>query len=199
MQPALGDLQGQGRGRRCKLGRSRPAHSADDDTPHTGVRARRSRYNWYREGVLAWSGFGFGEPSLNRCTVECREPGTPGEQKSYGSIVLAGAANVAFDGNRGLRRQRYRDLVIPGYTLSVKTAISVPDETFRAATERARELGMSRSEFFAVAAQRWLAELDRESLTQQIDACLAAAGQDSSNRDAVELGRRALSADGDDW
>ena len=58
----------------------------------------------------------------------------------------------------------------------MKTAISVPDETFERATRRARELGMSRSEFFATAAVRYLAELDRASLTGRIDEAFALAG-----------------------
>ena len=49
-----------------------------------------------------------------------------------------------------------RMAVIPGYTASVKTAISVPDETFEQATRQAAELGISRSEFFARAARRYL-------------------------------------------
>lgn len=40
----------------------------------------------------------------------------------------------------------------------MKTAISLPKTTFTAATSRAAELGISRSEFFAVAARRYLDE-----------------------------------------
>ena len=52
----------------------------------------------------------------------------------------------------------------------MKTAISVPDETFEQATRQAAELGISRSEFFARAARRYLDELASHSLTQQVDA-----------------------------
>jgi len=38
-------------------------------------------------------------------------------------------------------------LVIPVIRVYVKTAISLPDETFEEATRRSRELGISRSEF----------------------------------------------------
>lgn len=54
----------------------------------------------------------------------------------------------------------------------MKTAISLPDDTFDRASQRARALGMSRSEFFARAAQHYLAELDAESITRQIDLAL---------------------------
>jgi hypothetical protein len=37
--------------------------------------------------------------------------------------------------------------LLPGHTEAVKTAISVPDETFEQATKRAGELGISRSEW----------------------------------------------------
>src|SRR5262249_24614308 len=62
--------------------------------------------------------------------------------------------------------------VLPGYTERVKTAISVPDDTFEQATKRASELGISRSEFFSRAARRYLDELGARSLTKQIDDAL---------------------------
>ena len=88
--------------------------------------------------------------------------------------------------------------VIPGYTSRVKTAISVPDDTFEQATKQAAELGISRSEFFARAARRYLDELASRSLTQQVDAALQAAGNDDSAAAAAAAGRRRLAA-GDDW
>src|SRR5260370_32912122 len=66
--------------------------------------------------------------------------------------------------------------VIPGYTGRVKTAISVPDETFEQATKQAVELGVSRAEFFARAARPYLDELASCSLTQHVDEALQAAG-----------------------
>lgn len=79
----------------------------------------------------------------------------------------------------------------------MKTAISVPDDTFEQATRRAGELGVSRSEFFARAARRYLDDLDRASLTDQIDRALEAAGDDDSAVLAAESGRRRLGADAD--
>lgn len=82
----------------------------------------------------------------------------------------------------------------------MKTAISVPDDTYQRASRRAKDLGMSRSEFFSRAASRYLQELDSESLTRQIDEAVAAlAGPDDSNAVAVDLGRRLLAETGDDW
>lgn len=74
----------------------------------------------------------------------------------------------------------------------MKTAISVPDDTFERATRRAHELGISRSEFFATAAVRYLAELDRVSLTGRIDKALALTGDDVDSAAAVSAGRRQL-------
>jgi antitoxin MazE6 len=88
--------------------------------------------------------------------------------------------------------------VIPGYTARVKTAISVPDETFEQATRKAAELGISRSEFFARAARRYLDELAERSLTQQVDEALQMAGRDDSAAAAAAAGRQRLAA-GDDW
>ena len=54
----------------------------------------------------------------------------------------------------------------------MKTAISLPDETFERVTRRANDLGMSRSEFFTRAAQRYLDDLDALSLTEHINSAL---------------------------
>lgn len=54
----------------------------------------------------------------------------------------------------------------------MKTAISVPETTFEAVEEAAAKLGISRSEFYARAAQRWVDELDDDGLTAEINASL---------------------------
>jgi len=51
----------------------------------------------------------------------------------------------------------------------MKTAISLPDETFRRVDDAAKRLGVSRSEFFARAAERWLAALDDDGTTDAIN------------------------------
>ena len=89
-------------------------------------------------------------------------------------------------------------MVLPGYTYAVKTAISVPDDTFEQATRQAGELGISRSEFFARAARRYLDELASRSLTQQVNEALQAAGDDDSAAAAAHAGRELLAA-GEHW
>lgn len=82
----------------------------------------------------------------------------------------------------------------------MKTAISVPDDTYERVSRRAQDLGMSRSEFFSRAAARYLDELDSDSVTHQIDAAVAALGDfDDSVTDAVRVGRRLLADATDDW
>ncbi len=56
----------------------------------------------------------------------------------------------------------------------MKTAISIPDDSFERVREHAERLGMSRSEFFTRAAERWVEELDDRRLTEVIDEALAA-------------------------
>ena len=81
----------------------------------------------------------------------------------------------------------------------MKTAISLPDETFDRASRRAKELGMSRSEFFARAAVNYMDELDARSLTARMDAALdVIGGTDDSNEVAVDAGRREI-GDSDEW
>lgn len=74
----------------------------------------------------------------------------------------------------------------------MKTAISLPDDTYERASRRAKELGISRSEFFATAATRYLETLDRESLTARIDQALELVGDDPDALLARQLGRRLL-------
>jgi hypothetical protein len=82
----------------------------------------------------------------------------------------------------------------------VKTAISVPDQTFALVTRRASELGMSRSEFFSRAAQRYLEELEADSLTAQIDRVVERLdGSDDAQAVAVAAGKQVLRAVEDEW
>lgn len=82
----------------------------------------------------------------------------------------------------------------------MKTAISVPDETFVRVSRCASALGMSRSEFFARAAHRYLDELDAESLTTQIDGALEVlGGTDEAQQAAVNVGRAVLGAVDEEW
>jgi metal-responsive CopG/Arc/MetJ family transcriptional regulator len=81
----------------------------------------------------------------------------------------------------------------------VKTAISVPDETFEEVERRAADLGISRSEFYTTAVREYLKRLDEASLTQQINASIDLVGEDGSGRDAVAAGKRWLASREDDW
>ena len=60
----------------------------------------------------------------------------------------------------------------------MKTAISVPDSIFVEVERHAKSLGVSRSEFFADAARRYIADLDRDGLVAAINAAVDSAGDD---------------------
>jgi metal-responsive CopG/Arc/MetJ family transcriptional regulator len=77
----------------------------------------------------------------------------------------------------------------------VKTAISVPDDTFAQVERCAGDLGVTRSEFYTRAARHYLDHLRAESLTQDINAALELAGADDSGHAAVAAGRHLLAAD----
>ena len=84
-----------------------------------------------------------------------------------------------------------------GALSEVKAPVSqVADEAHRAyeraADKHAQDLGVSRSEFFATAARRDLEELDRSTLTQQIDEALARINFDDSASAAVAAGHDRL-------
>ncbi len=68
----------------------------------------------------------------------------------------------------------------------MKTAISLPDQTFVRAEAAAKRLGVSRSEFFARAAERWLDDLDDDQTTEAIDRALARVSEDASIEAAAD-------------
>ncbi|MGW5052210.1 CopG family transcriptional regulator [Actinokineospora sp. NPDC004072] len=74
----------------------------------------------------------------------------------------------------------------------MKTAISVPDDTFAEVEDKVRRLGLTRSEFYVRAARHYLAHLEEQSLTSEIDAALELAGDDDSGALAVAAGRRVV-------
>lgn len=55
----------------------------------------------------------------------------------------------------------------------MKTAISVPDDVFKRVERKARQLGLSRSEFFARAAERFLESLSKDRVTASYDEAFA--------------------------
>jgi predicted DNA-binding protein len=90
-------------------------------------------------------------------------------------------------------------MVILGYTELVKTAISVPDDVFERAMRVATALGVSRSALFTRAVERYLEQLEAESLTREIDAVVERISSDGSASVAVSAGRRRLAADHEAW
>lgn len=79
----------------------------------------------------------------------------------------------------------------------MKTAISVPDHTFEAVEQAAARLGISRSQFFTRAAQRWIEELEDTDLTDRINASLSRVDQGEDLGFTRAAATRALK--GDDW
>lgn len=80
----------------------------------------------------------------------------------------------------------------------MKTAISIPDHTFEAAEQAAKRLGMSRSEFFTRAAERFIGATESTSVTSRINASLDRVADDDSWF-AIESGHQTLEADEDSW
>jgi len=79
----------------------------------------------------------------------------------------------------------------------MKIEISVPDGTYDRAAALAKELGISRSEFFAQAAETYIADLGASGLTARINQALRAASTDESASAAATDGRRRLASEAD--
>lgn len=74
----------------------------------------------------------------------------------------------------------------------MKTAISVPDETFRRVDQAAKRLGISRSEFFSRAAEQALDSLQDDGITEAINRAIEGLPADHELADAAAA---ALAAD----
>ncbi len=77
----------------------------------------------------------------------------------------------------------------------MKTAISVPDPVFERVKQHAERLGISRSEFFATAAQRLADELEGDELTAAINRALEQVGPEDGT-EFVTAATRQLFSDG---
>jgi metal-responsive CopG/Arc/MetJ family transcriptional regulator len=67
----------------------------------------------------------------------------------------------------------------------MKTAISLPDATFRRVDRAAKRLGLSRSELFVRAAENWLDGLEDDGVTEAIDRAIAGLPDDHQFTDAA--------------
>jgi predicted transcriptional regulator len=56
--------------------------------------------------------------------------------------------------------------------MTVKTAISIPDDVFRAAEETAHRLGLSRSELYAKAVAEFVRSQDKSWISETLDRVL---------------------------
>ncbi|HST56720.1 MAG TPA: ribbon-helix-helix domain-containing protein [Solirubrobacteraceae bacterium] len=67
----------------------------------------------------------------------------------------------------------------------MKTAISLPDDTFKRVNRAAKQLGVSRSEFFARAAENWLDALEGDDTTEAINRAIDGVQADHGFTDAA--------------
>jgi len=81
----------------------------------------------------------------------------------------------------------------------VKTAISIPDDTFAKVTSTARALGLSRSEFMTRAAVAYLSELELDSLKAEIDAAAELLNGGEDTMAFVAASTRRLREQSDEW
>ncbi len=68
----------------------------------------------------------------------------------------------------------------PGYTRSIKTAISIPDDIFAEAEELARRLSKSRSELYSRAVREYVARHSADQVTEKLDLLVEEGRVDSS-------------------
>ena len=79
--------------------------------------------------------------------------------------------------------------------MSMKTAISIPDDLFEEADELARQTNQSRSELYSRAVREYVANHSPDRVTAAMNAVVDDVGPDDGV--AAELGRRVL--EGTEW
>lgn len=78
-----------------------------------------------------------------------------------------------------------------GYTIAMKTAISVPDDIFAEAEALASRMGLNRSQLFTLAVRELIERQGDDPVTQQLDVLadeLAAQGSPNVGRTLIESG-----------
>lgn len=78
-----------------------------------------------------------------------------------------------------------------GYTLGMKTAVSIPDEVFEKVERLARRAGRSRSEVFSAALAEYVARHAPDEVTEAMDRVCAELG-DGPDPFMLVAGRRVL-------
>lgn len=82
-------------------------------------------------------------------------------------------------------------MLLGGYTLGMKTAVSVPDDLFNKAEKLARKTGKSRSQIYQEALMEYLLRRDPDALTAAMDQALTDIDQGSDTW-LSEAGRRVI-------
>jgi len=82
------------------------------------------------------------------------------------------------------------------YTSDMKTAISIPDSTFRSAEQLAKRLGMSRSKLFASAVQAYVESHQNGSVTDALNRVYA---EEESRLDPVLTKMQVAALQGETW
>ena len=83
-----------------------------------------------------------------------------------------------------------------GYTLGMKTAVSVPNEVFERAERLAKRLKVSRSELYSRALREYLARHSPNEVTRALDAVCEELGTEADEF-VSKAGRRVLESS--DW
>jgi hypothetical protein len=81
----------------------------------------------------------------------------------------------------------------------MKTAISIPDVLFARVEAQIAESGLSRSAFFATAAEQYLAQVEALDVTERINSVLADGDIDPVDQVFVDYNTGRLAATAESW
>lgn len=119
---------------------------------------RQHRDGWHRALV---GQKGNQQVGIGRAFDEQRGGGQGVERGQH----AAGAAGAVVPDGEEMELGHRTSWITESYTFGMKTAISLTDELFEAVETNAKKLGVSRSQFFAMGAEKLIRQLEAEEIT----------------------------------
>lgn len=107
-----------------------------------------------------------------------------------GGVEVAVAEQIEECGRRGHRR--LHAVATRGYTRGMKTAVSLPDDLFRAAERHAKRARKSRSQLYAEALAEYLARHAPDEVTEAMNRVVEQLGEAQADRFVAAAARRVL-------
>ncbi len=86
-----------------------------------------------------------------------------------------------------------------GYTISVKTAVSLPDDLYDRAEQAAQQLGVNRSQLYARALTKYLQDIGPDPVTDRLNELAAEHAKERTAPESSAAARSMIDSGGWEW